>query len=309
MILIKGLKPGSLRKIKSAVVTLGVFDGVHAGHRKILEKTVADAKKLGAKSVALTFETHPMKTTHKKAPAVLTDTEKKTALIAATGIDILIVIDFDRKFASIPAEKFITEILVKKLKIKKAVVGFDYRFGKGGSGDASLLKEYGKIFGFSVDRIQAQKCCGGIISSTEIRKRASSGDLRTARRMLGRHYSLTGRIIRGDGRGASIGFPTANLDATNEVVPPEGVYAVTITVCRKTYRGACGIGRPTFHPGEKHPPVEVHVIGLKKKNIYGEKTEVSFIRKLRDTRRFSSREALQRQIARDVEMCRKIRID
>ncbi len=309
MILLNGLKSESLRKIKSSVVTLGVFDGVHAGHRKILEKTVADAKKLEAKSIALTFETHPMKTTHRQAPAVITDTEKKAELISAAGIDILIVIDFNKSFAAIPAGKFITGILVEKLKMIKAVVGFDYRFGKGGKGDAALLKEYGQLFGFTVDRVQAQKCCGGIISSTEIRKRAFAGDLSAARRMLGRHYSLTGRIVRGDGRGASLGFPTANLDATNEVVPPEGVYAVTITVAGKLYRGACGIGRPTFHPGEKHPPVEVNIIGLQKKDIYGEKAEVVFIKKLRPSRRFSSREALQRQIARDVEKCRKMRID
>ncbi len=309
MIISNGLQPEKIGKIKSSVVTLGVFDGVHVGHRKILEKTAADAKKLKATSIALTFETHPMKTTHRKAPAVITDTEKKAELISAAGIDMLIVIDFNKKFASIPAEKFIIEVLAEKLKIKKAVVGFDYRFGKGGRGDAALLKEYGKLYGFKVDRVRAMKCCGGIISSTEIRKRATEGDLRTAERMLGRRYSLTGRIVHGDGRGAGLGFPTANLNATNEVVPPEGVYAVTIKVGGRTYRGACGIGRPTFHPGEKHPPVEVNVIGLRKKDIYGEKAEVSFFRKLRDTRKFPSRDALKRQIARDIEKCRKIRID
>ena len=295
--------------IKSSVVTLGVFDGVHAGHRKILEKTVADAKKMKATSIALTFETHPMKTTHRQAPAVITDTEKKAELISAAGVDMLVVIDFNRKFASIPAERFIREVLAGKLKMKKAVIGFDYKFGKGGKGNAALLKEYGKLYGFTVDRVKALKCCGGIISSTEIRKRATGGDLRTAERMLGRRYSLTGRIVHGDGRGAGLGFPTANLNATNEVVPPEGVYAVTIKICGSTYRGACGIGRPTFHPGEKHPPVEVNIIGLKEKDIYGEKAEVLFIKKLRDTRRFATREALQRQIAKDIEKCRKMRID
>ncbi len=298
-----------MSRIKSSVVTLGVFDGVHAGHRKILEKTVADAKKMKATGIALTFESHPMKTTHRQAPAVITDTEKKAELISAAGIDMLVVIDFNKKFASIPAERFITEVLVGKLKIKKAVVGFDYKFGQGGTGDAALLKKHGKIYGFSVDRVKAMKCCGCIISSTEIRKRATEGDLRTAEKMLGRRYSLTGRIVHGDGRGAGLGFPTANLNATNEVVPPEGVYAVTIKICGRTYRGACGIGRPTFHPGEKHPPVEVNVIGLRKKEIYGEKAEVTFFKKLRDTRKFGSRDALKRQIRRDIERCRKIRID
>ncbi|MEI7905006.1 MAG: bifunctional riboflavin kinase/FAD synthetase [Candidatus Firestonebacteria bacterium] len=305
MLVIKGLHSRELLRIKKSVVTLGVFDGVHLGHQKILKQAVSSARKIKTLSIALTFETHPRKTTHRKAPPILTTMKKKAELIAATGIDVLVVVDFDKKFASMTAEAFIEKVLVGQLKIKKAIIGHDYRFGKGKTGDEKLLQTEGRKYGFTAASVSAKRCCGGrIMSSTEIRKAVMSGDMKKAERMIGRKYSITGEVIHGDSRGSLLGFPTANIDVHNEVIPVEGVYAVGVVVSGRRYGGVCNISRPTFDKKNNLIP-EIFIFNFKKR-IYGKEIEVFFVKKIRESIRFHKVEDLVLRIEKDIIVAKKL---
>ncbi|OGF45416.1 MAG: riboflavin biosynthesis protein RibF [Candidatus Firestonebacteria bacterium RIFOXYC2_FULL_39_67] len=294
-----------LPNIQASVVTLGVFDGVHLAHRKIIKKTIAEAKHLKAKSIVITFEKHPKKTTHKKAPLILTTTTKKIDLIRKLGVDILVLVDFNKKFASIPARSFIENILVRKLKVRKVVVGHDYGFGKGKEGNAKLLKNEGKRFGFKTLVTAPVLINNKIISSTRIRSAVRSGDISTAKKYLGRDYSVIGKVEQGKKLGRTFGFPTANLNCFNEVVPKEGVYAVRIRMNGKNYKGACSITSPTFDRPDKPAKPEVFIFNFKK-NIYNKVMEVYFIKKIRGSRKFNNIPALVKQINRDIAVIKKL---
>ena len=295
-----------LPKLNASVVTLGVFDGVHLAHRKIIKKTIAGAKRLKAKSIVLTFEKHPKKTTHKKAPPILTTTTKKIELIGKLGVDILVLVDFNKKFASITAKSFIENILVKKLKAKEVIIGHDYGFGKGKEGNAALLRKEGKVFGFKTEVTGPVLINRKIISSTKIRDAVLSGDISTAKKYLGRDYSVIGRVEAGKKLGRTFGFPTANLNCFNEVVPKEGVYAVRINMDGKTYRGACSITSPTFdRPGEPTVKPEVFIFDFKK-SIYNKVMEIYFVKRIRGSRKFKGIPALVKQIKKDISVIKKV---
>ncbi|MFH1074816.1 MAG: bifunctional riboflavin kinase/FAD synthetase [Candidatus Firestonebacteria bacterium] len=299
-----GVKASVLKHLKSSVVTLGVFDGVHLAHQKIINKTITEAKRLKAKSIVLTFEKHPKKTTHKKAPPILTATEKKIELIKKLGVDILVLIDFNRKFASITARSFIENILAGKLKAKEVVIGHDYGFGRDKEGNDLLLKKEGRLFGFKTRVISPVLKNKKVISSTEIRNAVLSGDISAAKKYLGRDYSVIGRVESGKKLGRTFGFPTANLNCFNEVVPKEGVYAVRIRLEGKSYKGACSITSPTFDRADAIVKPEVFIFDFKK-SIYNKIMEVYFIKRIRGSRKFTGIPSLVKQIKKDITVINK----
>lgn len=289
------------------VITIGNFDGVHIGHQKIFDFVKRKAKQLGGTSVVITFNPHPIKVLYKEHPLrLITTNEDKLKLIEKCGIDLTISIPFTYEFAQIEPEDFVKNILVEKFNAKWIVVGYDYRFGRARRGDKELLKKLGKTYGFKVTVLKAYKKKGKILSSTAVRNALFEGNVREANQFLGRAYHIDGEVIKGIGRGSSIlGYPTANIVPKQEIIPKEGVYAVKVTIPNlKTFNGVANIGNnPTF--GNVNMSYEVHILDFKE-NLLGKLIRVHFIERLRDEKKFNSPEELKENIARDIEIARKI---
>lgn len=301
----KVFKNGSrIRGVKNPVLTLGNFDGLHLGHQKIIRKVAQRATELKTRSLVYTFEPHPLKVVapHKSPPLIL-DLEDKVRLIKESGIDCIVLARFTKEFAAKHPREFVLESLVP-LSVKEVWVGHDFSFGKGRTGTVEYLKELGKEFGFKVFVVPAYKKGGHIVSSSRIRELVKSGLVERASTLLGRNYSIKGKVVRGKNIGKEIGFPTANLNVESDLLPCNGVYAAYAKVGRKTHPAVLNIGfAPTF--GGKERSVEVHILDFKD-NIYGKKMEVSFVRRLRSEKAFSSKEALIRRIRKDTEKARSI---
>lgn len=293
------------KNIKPPIVTLGNFDGVHKGHQKVL-KTVKDrAKRLRLPSAVYTFEPHPLKiVAPHKSPPLLTALKEKMELIKASGIDYLILARFTKEFASRHPGEFVEDVLLKQLKAKEVWVGHDYAFGKGRTGTIEYLKELGKKFGFKVSVIPACKKGGVIISSSKIREYIRHGKVKEAAVFLGRSYAVSGKVVKGRNIGKHLGFPTANIEIHNELIPKDGIYAVRVLLGNQIYKGAANIGfAPTFHI--KKRAVEAHIINFKQ-NIYDKKLKIEFIQRLRGEKIFKSADGLAIQIKRDVDKVKKI---
>lgn len=293
------------KNIKPPIVTLGNFDGVHKGHQKVL-KTVKDrAKRLRLPSAVYTFEPHPLKiVAPHKSPPLLTALKEKMELIKASGIDYLILARFTKEFASRHPGEFVEDVLLKQLKAKEVWVGHDYAFGKGRTGTIEHLKELGKKFGFKVSVIPACKKGGVIISSSKIREYIRHGKVKEAAVFLGRSYAVSGKVVKGRNIGKHLGFPTANIEIHNELIPKDGIYAVRVLLGNQIYKGAANIGfAPTFHI--KKRAVEAHIINFKQ-NIYDKKLKIEFIQRLRGEKIFKSADGLAIQIKRDVDKVKKI---
>ncbi|OGP18111.1 MAG: riboflavin biosynthesis protein RibF [Deltaproteobacteria bacterium GWC2_55_46] len=291
--------PGKLGKIKKkTVVTLGNFDGVHLGHRKIIGKVRERAGRLGCLSAVYTFEPHPLKVVAPlRSPPLIIDTAKKAELVGALGIDYMVIARFTKEFASKHPREFVEEE-IKPLGAVEVWVGHDFSFGRGKAGTVDYLKKLGSELGFSVHVISAYMLGGEVVSSSRIRRLVSEGKVGEAARLLGCPFSIKGRVVRGKAIGKEIGFPTANLFVESELVPAGGVYAAFATVGGRRLKAVLNIGTaPTF--GGKKRCVEVHILGFRD-DIYGKKVEVEFIRRLRGERAFASREALVRQIRKDA---------
>lgn len=303
MQIIKDIK--KVKGIKPPIVTIGNFDGVHIGHQKVLKAVKDRAKKLRLLSVVYTFEPHPLKVVAPhKSPPLLTILEEKIGLIKASGIDYLILARFTKEFASQHPKKFVEDVLVKQLKAKEVWVGHDYAFGKGRAGTIEHLKGLGKKFGFKVSVIPACKKRGIIISSSKIREYVKDGKIKEAASLLGRYYSVCGKVVKGRNIGKHLGFPTANIEIHHELIPKDGIYAVRVLLGNAIYKGAANIGfAPTFHI--KKRAVEAHIIGFKG-NIYGRKLKIEFIQRLRGEKTFKDIKELATQIQRDIEKIKKI---
>lgn len=295
---------GLARKTKGSILTLGNFDGLHLGHRKIITKLSERAKRLGLHSVVYTFEPHPLKVVAlHKSPPLIVDTDTKKELIEALGVDFMVIAEFTREFAAKHPRVFVEEEIVP-LQPKEVWVGHDFSFGKAKSGNVEYLTHLGRELGFSVHVIPAFKKGGDVVSSSRIRKLVAEGKLIEASRLLGRNFSIKGKVVRGKDIGKELGFPTANICPTSELVPGDGVYAAFAIVARRRHRAVVNIGTaPTF--GGKEKCIEVHILGFKE-NIYGKKVEVEFARRLRGEKAFKSRDALIKQITKDVERAKKI---
>ena len=294
---------------KKKVVAIGVFDGVHLGHNKIFKKALSIAGRAGAKTVAVTFNPHPLSVINPKAaPMSLISLEHRLRLIRQAGIGSITVFDFTKEFSEIPPARFVKDVLIGKLNAGWVVVGEDFRFGKSRQGSSGFLKRQGRIYGLRVEIIKPLKYKGRPISSSLIRQAIVAGRLDFAKGLLGRPVGILGTVVKGNSLGRALGFPTANINPHHEVVPPSGVYAVTVRIADKQYRGVLNIGiRPTFYgPGkqDKEPTIEVHIFDFSDR-IYGRVAEVLFVKRLRPEKRFSSKAALTAQIKKDIEEARK----
>ena len=290
------LKPGV-----PSVVTVGVFDGVHLGHQRIMQTMRAVAGDLGARSVVVTFDRNPQELVSSVgAPPYITTLRQKLSLIAGQGIDLTVVLPLERRLVNMAADEFASRILQEKLSAERVVVGADFAFGRGRAGDVKLLRETGRDLGFEVTVVSPVRRAGVLVSSTVIREILVSGEVEKAKRLLGHPFALEGKVVAGQGIGRSLGYPTANLQpAEKQIVPASGVYAVSAKIGSTSRTAVANIGvRPTI--GGRGNSVEVHIIGFSD-NIYGQELEVVFHRRLRDEVRFPDTDALREQIDRDVK--------
>lgn len=301
----KVVKNSDLKGIKNSVLTLGNFDGLHIGHRRVIEKVVERARKFGAPSVVYTFEPHPLKVVSpEKSPPLLIDIEDKIRLINETGADWLVLAEFTKAFAATHPRQFVEDVLVNALSVREVWVGHDFSFGKSKSGTVEYLKELGGEFGFRVFVVDAYKRRGEVVSSSRIRAYVKDGEVKKAAALLGRLYSIKGKVVGGREIGKEIGFPTANLEVESELVPKDGVYAAFAIVEGREREAVLNIGTaPTF--GGKGRTIEVHILDFCD-NIYGKKVEVRFASRLRDETAFPSRETLVKAIKKDIDRTRKI---
>jgi riboflavin kinase/FMN adenylyltransferase len=279
---------------KAAFLAIGVFDGVHLGHQRV----IGAARDAGHPSVVLTFDPHPMRVLRPdQAPLLLTSTEHKLALIRQLHVDACLLVTFDKHFSETPAEKFVEQIA----SCRQISVGTRFRFGHDRQGDVRLLEKLAPRYGFTVKEIKSVLTTDGeMISSTAVRQHVLAGNLERAAAMLGRPFSILGTVEHGDHRGHELGFPTANLNTHNEVLPPDGVYAVRTSFGP----GVVNIGlRPTF--AGKTRRLEAHIFDMAG-SLYGREIEIEFVKKLREERKFASADDLKAQIAADVAEARRI---
>ena len=285
---------------KPSVVTLGNFDGIHLGHRELLEKTRQIALEKNFHSVLVTYFPSPTEYFQKKNVTYLTTQREKEFWCKKFGIEVPISLQFDEELVETHAEEFLEKILLEKLHAKHIVIGFDHRFGKNREGSSEFLEFYANKKGYAVTVIPAKILNGKKISSTEIRNSITSGNLVEASAMLGRPYSLLGTVLRGDQRGRTIGFPTANLSLPSEkLLPSLGVYAGILWVQNQMFPGIANLGKvETLN--KQDVQLEVHALDFSQE-IYGEEVLFEFHHKLRDTQKFSGLDELKNQIARDKE--------
>ena len=293
-----------------AVVTLGTFDGVHRGHHAVLAEVTRRARAGKLASVLVTFDPHPLAVVSPAAaPKLLTLPAEKAALVKAQGIDRFVLMPFTPAVAQLDAEAFVSR-LCDEYGMRELVMGYDHGFGRGRAGDVELVERLAREQGFRMAVVDAVRDNGQPISSTLIRTAIAHGDLDAAARWLGRRYSIRGTVVRGAGRGRTIGIPTINLAPpdSRKLLPPDGVYAVTVTVGKrktengKRYGGMMNQGpRPTF--GDQARTLEVHLFDFDGE-VYGETVEVEWVRRLRDVQAFPSRETLVAQLERDRQAAR-----
>lgn len=296
-----------LPRDRGTVVTVGTFDGVHRGHWAVLDEVRGRAEASSLRAVLLTFHPHPLRIVRPEhAPPLLTTPEEKKEILAESGVDWAVFLSFTRALSRYEPRRFVEEILVGRLGVKELVIGYDHGFGRGRSGDAETLRTIGRDFGFSVDVVEPVSAEGDAISSSRIRRAIEEGEVRRAARGLGRPYSVRGLVVRGEGRGRKLGFPTANLhvSSSEKLVPPPGIYAVRGVLRRGTFPGALHVGpRPTFRGSL--PTVELHLLDFEG-DLYGEEVRVDFVERLRDVLPFDSVPALVEQMRADVEEAREV---
>ena len=287
------------------VLALGNFDGVHLGHQAIFQQVKTHARATGGASVVFTFEPHPLRVLRPaQAPPLLTTFEQKMRLIAAEGMDVVLRVPFTDAFAQQSPEDFIRHVLRDRIGSHELVVGHDFRFGHNRSGTADELKAHGLVYGYRATIVPAISVADMTVSSSNIRRLLKQGDVDIASRLLGRLYAIEGPVIEGFRRGATIGFPTANVQSINEIVPHTGVYAVRVAWQGRRYAGVSNVGyNPTF--ANPTLSVEAHLFDFAA-DLYGETIRVEFVRKIRDERKFASVDELTKQIAQDALTARAI---
>ncbi len=292
---------------QNSVVTVGTFDGVHRGHRAIIERMQSYARAQKARTVVLTFEPHPrlVLTRSSQAPIqLLTTLSEKHALLAQLGVDVLVVIPFTFEFAQTSAEDFVRKILLERIGVRHLVVGHDHSFGKDRTGNEELLRRLGEQHGYTVERVEPVVIDGEIISSTKIRAALASGNIAKANAMLGHTYSVEGVVVQGDGRGRRLGYPTANLELLDphKLLPATGVYCVSAVIEGKQLKGMANIGvRPTF-TDSAHLRLEAHFFDFSG-YLYDRKIVLSFHKYVRAERRFESVDMFWSQLRDDRECC------
>jgi riboflavin kinase/FMN adenylyltransferase len=295
------------RAQRSNAVTIGNFDGVHQGHQAMLARLTSRAASVGALPTVLTFEPHPREVfTPDSAPTRLTNLREKLEILRSLGVAHVHVCRFTRSFAALSAEDFVSRILVRGLKARYVLVGDDFRFGARRAGDFQLLQRLGETFGYQAEALPTVEAAGQRASSTAVRDALAAGDMALAAQLLGRPYSISGRVVGGDKLGRKIGYPTANIQLKHNRPPLTGIFAVHVQGLDRPDRpGVASLGtRPTVHTNGK-PTLEVHLFDFDR-SIYRQHLRVEFLHKLRDEARFDNLEALTRQIGRDAEQAREL---
>ena len=295
------------QNVSFPVLTTGTFDGVHLGHKTILDKLKSIARENDGESVLLTFSPHPriVLFPEQNDLKLLTTREEKIELLERYGVDHLIIHPFTKEFSRLSSVEFIRDLLVNQLQIKKLVIGYNHHFGRNREGSLEHLLECGPVYGFDVEEIPAADIDNVNISSTKIRKALNNGDLSTAKSYLGHDYSLAGEVVKGERRGTDIGYPTANIQIDNPIklIPANGVYAVYITVADTQYQAMMNIGvRPTVTENSNSPDrtIEINIFDFDQ-DIYGEPVRVTMVERIRDEVKFDSVKELAIQLADDKE--------
>ena len=291
---------------RQPVLALGNFDGLHRGHVKIVERIQRGAGERGGTSVVLTFDPHPPRILRPdKAPALLMTKAQKIEALARAGIQGVAVVRFTREMSQWEPETFVRAVLVEWLHVAEVWVGADFLFGRDRSGNFTLLKSLGAQYGFRAEKIDPIRYKDFVVSSTRIRRLVAEGRVDEAGALLGHHYAIDGVVVEGAKRGRDIGFPTANLATENDLLPPHGVYATTVSLDGTVYPSVTNIGqRPTFGD-QKATTVESHLIG-RSMDLYGKTLRLAFVQRLRDERKFPDIETLQDQIAADVRRATRL---
>lgn len=292
---------------RKVCLAIGVFDGIHLGHQQIIRQTINDARQHDALAVIVTFDQHPNHiVAPDRVPPLIYSAAQKVRAIAALGADALLEISFSPEFSQQTGETFIRSLAADLGPIHSICVGADFVFGRKRSGDVALLRQLGAELHFQVHGLAAVALDGQTVSSTRIRDAIRAGDFDAASQMLGRAYSIASRVVPGDQLGKKIGFPTANLETTGMLLPPNGVYAAMARVGEKPHRAVLNIGvRPTLHQPTSTPRLEVHLLDFAG-DLYGQELEITFAAKLRPEQKFDSLAALRAQIERDIVAARAI---
>ncbi|MCF2613066.1 MULTISPECIES: bifunctional riboflavin kinase/FAD synthetase [Fusobacterium] len=297
----------SEERLKNSYVALGTFDGVHRGHRVLINSAIEEAKKNGGISVVYTFLNHPLEIiAPERVPKMINTIDEKLRLLEEMGVDYVVLQTFDEKYAETSKEEFIDKILIEYLGAKEIFVGFNYTFAEKGSGNVEYLRKVAPKKGIKLNEIKAIEYKGQVLSSTLIRKFILEGKIEEANMFLGRPFFISGEVEHGKKLGRVLGFPTANLKVVNKVYPPFGIFGGTVLIEgeKEKYNAVVNIGKnPTLKPGELS--VEVHILDFNR-DIYGKKIDVSIEKHLRDEKKFGSMEELRQGIRNDVENWRKI---
>jgi len=299
----------SLPKFNKPVITTGTFDGIHIGHQKILNRTIERAKAIHGESVLVTFHPHPRLVLFPEDNdlRLLNTLEEKKGLLSELGLDFMLIIPFDGAFSRMKARDYVEVFLKKSLNAHTLIVGYDHHFGRNREGDFGLLESLSTELSFDLEEIPAQDIDQIKVSSTKIRQALLQGDVKTAAEFLTYPYSIHGKVEYGDGRGSGMGFPTANINLSDErkLIPANGVYAAMVNASRGQFKAMVNIGiRPTFEHNLERK-VEVHLFDFKA-NLYGENLTVRFIEKMRDEMPFSGPEALKQQLRKDSDEAKTI---
>ncbi len=290
---------------RGTVLTFGVFDGLHLGHQKIMQTVVERARTIGAVPTVITFDPHPRAVLYpENAPPLLQTLDQRLAAFEILGIQQTIVINFNKEFASTEAEDFLRKTVHERLQAKEVYLGKGFAFGKDRRGNIELLKKMGRELGFVADEVPEVSLRGQRISSSRIRDLLIQGRVNLARRMLGRPYGVEGQVIQGDGRGRTLGFPTANLSTHNRVIPKRGVYATAVLIEGKWLRSITNVGmRPTFKQGSDIL-IETHIFDFES-DLYGDVLRVRFLHRIRDEKKFENVDKLKNQINRDINHAKR----
>jgi riboflavin kinase/FMN adenylyltransferase len=299
-----------VKRDPNSVVTVGTFDGVHKGHRVLMETVLKKAKKRDARSVIVTFDPHPREiiSPGEKGIKLLTTLQERREILEDIGIDRMVVIPFDRDFSLLSSEEFVEDIIYQKIGVGEFVIGYDHHFGRNREGTIETIENLGSELGFEAYVVSKQEVDDKTVSSTAIRNAISrDGDIELATELLGRYYMLNGTVVHGDKRGKEIGYPTANImpEHPNKIIPKDGVYAVKVRVDGQWYNGMMNIGtRPTFE-GEDKRTLEVNLFDFDDE-IYGKSLQVRFVKRIRDEKKFSGIDELVEQLQEDEKKSLRI---
>ena len=288
------------------VLTIGTFDGVHLGHQKIVERVVTTARQEGLLATVFTFFPHPrMVVQHDKGLKLIHTLEEKKQLLQQLGVDLLVVQPFNEAFAQLSAEEFVSTILVQRLNVKKVIIGYDHRFGRNRTANIDDMRLFGEKYGFAVEEISVQEVDEVSVSSTKIREALNKGDVTTAEHYLGTPYSLTGTVVHGLKLGRTLGYPTANIQVTEDykLIPKDGVYAVYSYIGSRKVYGMMSIGKNPTIEG-KGASIEVYFFDFNG-NLYDQKLTIEFVQYLREEQKFATIDLLKKQLQDDETAARK----